>query len=57
MQGSFESLGSVIFNFHFKAAQFQIIFLQICDSHFIFNDQYSAHLLLPPDICVLQSTW
>ena len=34
----------------FKVAELQIIFLQFCDCCFVFNDQYSCHILIPP-IC------
>ena len=42
---------TVIGHFHFKAAQFQIIFLKISDALFIFYDQNTlTHQSVPPDI-------
>ena len=46
LKGRLKSLVPTVLYLDFKAAQFQIIFLQIGDRHFIFNDQYFAHIYL-----------
>ena len=50
LQSSCESGVTPVFDLDLKAAQFEIVFFQISDGLFVFNNQYSAHLPVPPDI-------
>ena len=54
-QAPLQSPVAVILSLHLKTGKLQIILLQLRDTDFILNDQYSAHLFLPPDTSSVQN--
>ena len=47
LERSLQALVAPVLYLDFKSAQLQIILFQISDRHFIFNDQYFAHIVPP----------